>query len=316
MTDAYYNEWDALAADWLRELQKEGLIPKGHVDERSIADVRAADLASFRQAHFFAGIGGWAEALRLAGVPDLACWTGSAPCQPFSTAGRKAGLADERHIAPVWVDLVAECKPPIIFGEQVAPAIAAGWLDELFVRLEGLGYACGAAVFPAAGVGAPHRRERLYWGAVLPVGHTGRERPQGRHPEGNSGGREREAEESSGAGAVGNAQRAGQGQRNFVEGVGEGIRQEPAHAYLANFWSESAPVLCRDGKLRSIPAEPSLFPLADGVPGRVGTLRGAGNAIVPRAAAVFVEEFLASAQEALQTEGTKPQQEKNRFTLA
>jgi hypothetical protein len=49
MSDAYYNEWDALAADWLRELQKEGLIPKGHVDERSIANVRQIVVVDFSE---------------------------------------------------------------------------------------------------------------------------------------------------------------------------------------------------------------------------------------------------------------------------
>src|SRR5690606_18015116 len=66
----YYNENDRNAAAWLRELIGEGLIPDGHVDERSIADVRPDDLAGFRQCHFFAGIGGWSLALSLADWPE------------------------------------------------------------------------------------------------------------------------------------------------------------------------------------------------------------------------------------------------------
>src|SRR6516225_4107105 len=54
------------------------------VDERSIVDVRPEDLRGFRQCHFFAGIGGWSLALRLAGWPDdREVWTGSCPCQPW-----------------------------------------------------------------------------------------------------------------------------------------------------------------------------------------------------------------------------------------
>jgi len=64
---AYYNEIDPYAAKWLRALIAGGLIPKGDVDERSILDVRAADLAGYDQCHFFAGIGGWPYALALAG---------------------------------------------------------------------------------------------------------------------------------------------------------------------------------------------------------------------------------------------------------
>lgn len=64
---AYYNENDPKTAAWLRELIKAGLIADGEVDTRSIVDVRPDDLRGFVQCHFFAGIGGWSYALRLAG---------------------------------------------------------------------------------------------------------------------------------------------------------------------------------------------------------------------------------------------------------
>ena len=63
-------------------------------------------------------------------------------------------------------------------------------------------------------------------------------------------------------------------------------------ASKANFWDSSTTIKCRDGKLRRIPAEPALFPLAPGIPGRVGILRGAGNAINPWIAAEFVKAFM------------------------
>ena len=86
---AYYNEIDPKAAAWLRELIKQGHIADGIVDERSIVDVEPADLLEFTQCHFFAGIGVWSYALRQAGWPDdRQVWTGSCPCQPFSTAGK------------------------------------------------------------------------------------------------------------------------------------------------------------------------------------------------------------------------------------
>ena len=91
----YYNENDAFAAAWLRELLKGKHIPDGCIDERSIKDVDARDLAGFEQVHLFAGIGGWAEALRLAGW-DEPVWTGSCPCQPFSAAGKRRGDAIRR----------------------------------------------------------------------------------------------------------------------------------------------------------------------------------------------------------------------------
>ncbi len=148
----------------LRQLIRDGLIVAGDVDERSIVDVRADDLKSYTQCHFFAGIGGWSVALRLAmWADDRPVWTGSCPCQPFSSAGKQKGKADERHLWPVWFRLIAECRPAIIFGEQVAAAIAHGWWDDVANDLENEGYACGAAVLPACSVGKPHKRDRLWF---------------------------------------------------------------------------------------------------------------------------------------------------------
>lgn len=74
----YYNENNPAVAAWLRELIKAGVISNGIVDERSIKNVKATDLAEYNQCHFFAGIGGWSYALRLAGWPDdQHVWTGN-----------------------------------------------------------------------------------------------------------------------------------------------------------------------------------------------------------------------------------------------
>lgn len=161
---AYYNDNDPKACAWLRELIKGGLIADGEVDERSIFDVKGSDLAGFTQTHFFAGIGGWSLALRLAGWPDdRSVWTGSCPCQPFSVAGKGRGEKDERHLWPEFFRLIRECRPVTVFGEQVEGAVGKGWLDGVFGDLEGEGYTCGAAVLGAHSVGAPHIRQRLYW---------------------------------------------------------------------------------------------------------------------------------------------------------
>lgn len=160
----YYNEIDPFAAAWLRELIKTEQIPDGEVDERSIVDVQPDDLRGFNQCHFFAGIGGWAYALRLAGWPeDREVWTGSCPCQPFSVAGHGAGGRDPRDLWPVWFDLIRECRPATVFGEQVEAAITHGWWDRCCDDLESTAYASAAIDLPACAVGANHARQRLYF---------------------------------------------------------------------------------------------------------------------------------------------------------
>src|SRR6516164_1612756 len=167
---AYYNENDKFAAAWLRELIKEGLIADGEVDERSITEVRPEDVRGFTQCHWFAGIGVWSYALRNAGWPDdTAVWTGSCPCQGFSASGKRQGFSDQRHLWPAWFRLILECRPHTIFGEQVAGKDGLAWLDVVSADLEGAGYAVGACDTCAAGVGAPHIRQRLYF-----VGHSDR----------------------------------------------------------------------------------------------------------------------------------------------
>lgn len=161
---SYYNEIDPYAAQWLRNLITNKLIADGDVDERSIRDVAAADLRSYTQCHFFAGIGVWSHALRLAGWPDdRPVWTGSCPCQPFSAAGQGKGFDDDRHLWPEFYRLIAECAPPVVFGEQVASKDGLGWIDIVHADLEATGYAVGAADLCAAGVGAPHIRQRLWF---------------------------------------------------------------------------------------------------------------------------------------------------------
>ena len=161
---AYYNEIDPYAAGWLRNLIAAGRIAAGDVDERSIREVKPDDIKAYTQCHFFAGIGVWSAALRLAGwADDRPVWTGSCPCQPFSAAGKGGGFADDRHLWPDLFRLIAECKPGVVFGEQVASKDGLAWLDLVQADLEGADYASAAVDLCAAGVGAPHIRQRLYW---------------------------------------------------------------------------------------------------------------------------------------------------------
>lgn len=178
----YYNDVDTEVCEWISGLIAGGLVPDGFVDCRSILDVEPEDLREFTQCHFFAGILGWPRALRLAGIsPDTPLWTGSPPCQPFSAAGAKKGKDDARHLAPKFASLVGAGRPAMLFGEQVASSDVFGkaakpskrsgqpqwaWIDDLSDRLEASRYAVGSLDIPAAFVGAPHIRQRTFFGAI------------------------------------------------------------------------------------------------------------------------------------------------------
>jgi site-specific DNA-cytosine methylase len=90
-------------------------------------------------------------------------------CQPFSTAGKGEGFDDERHLWPSFHWLIKECRPQLVFGEQVAGKAGETWLDLVSTDLEGESYAIGSAVTAACGFGAPHQRKRLYWVAERSV---------------------------------------------------------------------------------------------------------------------------------------------------
>jgi DNA (cytosine-5)-methyltransferase 1 len=390
----YYNEFDPHAAAWLRELINQGHVPQGEVDTRSITDVTPNDLKSFTQCHFFAGIGGWSHALQLAGWPeDRPVWTGSCPCQPFSVAGKGLGTADERHLWPVFANLIRECRPSAVFGEQVASKAGREWLAGVRADLEGMGYAVGAADLCAAGAGAPHIRQRLYWVADTPMygngrnpGTLGSEKHCRESEESKPWGTGKETIHSSATSRVANADRGrceqrdasigsisvvathgatdrladaksggfgvngcsprstghpdecstplgladaehndrrtdepGRGaKRREVDGRAGGLgfpQQQRLEGYAGHgdnkhqpgrehadtprsaataggAWDSFDLLPCLDGKTRRI--ESGTFPLAHGVPGRVGLLRGYGNAIVPQVAATFIKAAIGS----------------------
>lgn len=277
----YYNEFDKGAAAWLRNLIAAGLIPAGDVDERSITEVQPGDVRGYTQCHFFAGIGGWSLALQLAAWPATRpVWTGSCPCQPFSNAGKRKGVDDERDLWPALFSLIAQCRPDTVFGEQVASAIGHGWLDRVSADMEGEGYACGHVVLGAHSVGAPHQRQRLYW-----VADSG---CQGLAQRERIGGVQRETIRPSAREGVERDRAA----VRLVDNDSSGRQPRRETESPAGHWNSFIAASCRDGKLRRVPSEPSFRPLAHGIPARVVRLRGYGNAIVPQLAAEFIGAYM------------------------
>lgn len=104
--------------------------------------------------------------------------TGGFPCQPYSTAGKRLGKEDDRHLWPFMLEIIREIAPTYVVGENVRGLV--NWSDglvfeEVQADMESEGYEVVPFVLPAAGVGAPHQRDRVWF-----VANTNNSRLQGR----------------------------------------------------------------------------------------------------------------------------------------
>ena len=92
--------------------------------------------------------------------------TGGFPCQPYSSAGKRKGKEDERHLWPEMLRAIREVSPRFVVGENVRGL--TNWngglvFEEVCAELESYGYQVAPVIIPACAVNAPHRRERIWF---------------------------------------------------------------------------------------------------------------------------------------------------------
>ena len=87
--------------------------------------------------------------------------TGGYPCQPFSSAGKRKGQEDDRHLWPEMLRIITQARPAWVVCENVSGHITLG-LDEVLTDLESEGYAARAFIIPACAKNADHRRDRVW----------------------------------------------------------------------------------------------------------------------------------------------------------
>lgn len=264
----YFNDGDAMAAHVLRELIAAGVIPPGDVDSRSIEEIQADDIRGYRQVHLFAGGGGWALAAQAAGWPEeKPLFTGSPPCQSFSTAGQRRGYDDPRDLWPHYVRLIRAIRPLVAVGEQVASKAGLDWFDRSAHDLRSSGYTVRGIDLAAAAVNAPHIRQRLYFVATANILENA----------------ESVVRRSS------SIRNVAIGNKSADRSEQESSDGEPlirGAALPERYWRDSELRESRSGERRRF--KPGIRLLAHGLPGRVDANRIIGNAVcVPLAAQVL-----------------------------
>lgn len=251
--------------------------------------------------------------------------SGGFPCQPYSVSGKRLGKADARHLWPEMLRAIREASPRWVVGENVRGIVS--WnkglvFEEVQADLEALGYKVLPFILPAASVGAPHRRDRVWFVAYAAGFGAGRLRDaggaQGAHGGDELLGVESGVSLSGGASADANDAGANVGGGDIGNGAaknGGGGHVQPESGALGGAAADAtgrrrgqilynlerkksgrqiADPLCKSISWDEFPTQPPLRVGDDGLSARLDgitlsqwrneTIRAAGNAIVPHVA--------------------------------
>ena len=214
------------------------------------------------------------ERLKADGIQVPEIITGGFPCQSFSVAGKQKGTSDSRYLWPEMFRIIKIFKSKFVIGENVRGIvnIQDGMVFEtVCTDLESEGYEVQPFLIPAAGVGAPHRRDRIWF--IAHLANTNVNREKWNQPEdGQRSGTQQSSEDVANA-ITGNVE-AGRQRHGTLR---TGHQEERLSDHVAgggetqgqdNWWN----------------VEPDVGRVAHGVSGRIHRLKGLGNAIIPRIA--------------------------------
>tara|TARA_R110000850_G_scaffold226321_1_gene351578 strand:+ start:82 stop:915 length:834 start_codon:yes stop_codon:yes gene_type:complete len=196
--------------------------------------------------------------------------TGGFPCQPWSVAGKREGHLDtqDRDLWPKMASIIEELQPKWVIGENVQGFVNEPMgLARTLADLESIGYQSTYWILPAAGVGAPHRRNRVFILAHTRHGRRGdiRVTEKGQYPQ-----RERSTDTDSVSGSSKQPSSVADTDSTLSEGNERAKRSEQERA--------------NNSQLSRWATEPDICRVAHGIPRRVDRLRCLGNAIVPQIA--------------------------------
>jgi len=205
------------------------------------------------------------------GLHTVTVISGGFPCQPFSVAGKQRGKSDDRYLWPEMLRVIREIKPTWVVGENV-PGILRIAGKTVCEDLEREGYAVTVLNFEAAAVGAPHRRDRVFFVANSKCGGR-REKRECRSVETICSGRENNTVPSTQSGA------------DVADTDTTGLQRRKETGNTCDGWENRNKLFagCCDGA-GTWTVEPCVGRVANGIPNRVDRLKCLGNAVVQQQA--------------------------------
>ena len=197
--------------------------------------------------------------------------SGGFPCQPFSHAGKRKGQTDDRYLWPEMLRIIKELQPNYVIGENV-PGIITMALDEVLDSLENEGYHNEVFLLPACGIGAWHKRDRV-WIISYRKDRFGAKTKQEQDRYWKTV--ESQIEVLSNSGSWGHEESGAFGQSFDSKTIPTWETAQPSDGCLSNIWE----------------SEPNVGRVAHGVSKRMDRIKGLGNSIVPQLAYILFQSI-------------------------